>query len=164
MFEHIRQFDRTVDNFLAATFFMGLSNGMFDAVYNFYLEARNITKLETGYIYSIAMTMMAASVIPMVLLSHKFQKRRLLIVASLLYSLPFFVLPVLTSTVLNSLALGLMSSGMIAMLSLGHAIAGASVSYEKKTFFVQCIFCHVPGCGYVRFISRQCYYPLFCIG
>ncbi|WP_260467729.1 hypothetical protein [Pantoea dispersa] len=40
MFGEVRKFGAAAHSFLIATFLMGLSNGMFDAVYNFYLEAR----------------------------------------------------------------------------------------------------------------------------
>lgn len=50
MFGRIKHFDPIVLHFLIATFLMGLSNGMFDAVYNFYLEARGIDKTAIGYI------------------------------------------------------------------------------------------------------------------
>lgn len=56
MFEDIKKFSITARYFLIATFLMGLSNGMFDAVYNFYLEARGIDKTATGFIYAVAMS------------------------------------------------------------------------------------------------------------
>lgn len=150
MFGRIKHFDPIVLHFLIATFLMGLSNGMFDAVYNFYLEARGIDKTAIGYIYAIAMVMMACSVIPLIYLSRRMSQKKLLLLFSFLYAIPFILLPVLTSVWSSAVALGFILSGMIAILSLGNSLIGSNIKVEYRTtlfsyFFVSYLWAAMMG-------------------
>lgn len=150
MFGGIKHFDPIVRHFLIATFLMGLSNGMFDAVYNFYLEARGVDKTATGYIYAIAMVMMACAVIPLIYLSRRISQKKLLLLFSFLYAIPFILLPVLTSVWSSAVALGFILSGMIALLSLGNSLIGSNIKVEYRTtlfsyFFVSYLWAAMMG-------------------
>ncbi|MGU3489309.1 MFS transporter [Enterobacter bugandensis] len=140
MFGDIKKFSSAARNFLIATFLMGLSNGMFDAVYNFYLEARGVDKAATGHIYAIAMAMMAAAVIPLIYISRRVSQKRLLLISAFIYSLPFILLPVLTSVWGSAITLGLILSGMIALLSLGNSLMGSNIAPESRTTLFSCFF------------------------
>ena len=140
MLREIKTFDSAVHSFLIATFLMGLSNGMFDAVYNFYLEERGVTKRDIGHLYAIAMMMMAGAVVPLIILSRKVSQKKLLRWASYLYSFPFILLPFLTSASASAVILGIILSGMIALLSLGNALTGAHISADKRTTLFSCFF------------------------
>lgn len=140
MFREVRKFGSAAQSFLVATFLMGLSNGMFDAVYNFYLEERGIDKTNTGHIYAIAMAMMAAAVIPLILASRRVSQKKLLLVFSFLYALPFILLPVLTTVWASAFTLGLILSGMIAQLSLGNSLMGSNIDAGNRTTLFSCFF------------------------
>lgn len=133
MFGEVRKFGAAAHSFLIATFLMGLSNGMFDAVYNFYLEARGVDKTATGHIYAVAMAIMAAAVIPLIIASRRISQRKLLLVFAFVYALPFVLLPSLTSVSASALTLGLILSGMIAQLSLGNALMGSNIDSANRT-------------------------------
>ncbi len=159
MFEDIKKFSITARYFLIATFLMGLSNGMFDAVYNFYLEARGIDKTATGFIYAVAMSMMAAAVVPLIYLSRKIAQKKLLLIAACLYSLPFMLLPVLSSVWASAVTLGLILSGMIALLSLGNALMGSHIDPKSRTtlfswFFVSYLGAAMTGSVVVSIVTH----------
>lgn len=126
-------FDKSTRLFLISTGIMGFSNGLFDAVYNFYLASHGIDKIDTGKIYAIAMFMMSAAVIPLVIMSRKISTKKLLISSSIMYALPFLVLPFSSSILPSAIALGLILSGMIAILSTGNALFGSHVGENKRT-------------------------------
>lgn len=126
-------FDKATRLFLISTGIMGFSNGLFDAVYNFYLESQGINKVGTGSIYAIAMFMMSAAVIPLVVASRKVSVKKLLIYSSAIYAFPFMLLPFFSSVLPSSVALGLILSGMIAILSAGNALFGSHVGEDKRT-------------------------------
>lgn len=140
MFGDVRKFGTAAQSFLIATFLMGLSNGMFDAVYNFYLEARGIDKTATGHIYAVAMAMMAAAVIPLIIASRRMSQKKLLLIFAFVYALPFILLPFLTSVSASSVTLGLILSGMIAQLSLGNALMGSNIDSSSRTTLFSCFF------------------------
>ncbi|UPS63150.1 MFS transporter [Providencia rettgeri] len=140
MFEDIKQFSPAVRHFLIATFLMGLSNGMFDTVYNFYLEARGVDKTKIGYIYAVAMCMMAGVVIPLIYLSRRMSQKKLLIIFSFIYAVPFILLPIVSSVWVSAITLGLILSGMIALLSLGNSLTGSNTKSESRTILFSCFF------------------------
>ncbi|MGK3142245.1 MFS transporter [Pantoea sp. C2G6] len=140
MFREVKKFGSAAHSFLAATFLMGLSNGMFDAVYNFYLEARGIDKTNTGHIYAVAMAMMAAAVIPLIFASRRVSQKKLLLIFSFFYALPFIFLPVLTTVWASAFTLGLILSGMIAQLSLGNSLMGSNIDAGSRTALFSCFF------------------------
>lgn len=147
MLKEIKTFTPAVYSFLVSTFLMGLSNGIFDAVYNFYLEARGIDKADIGNIYAAAMIMMACTVIPLIYLSRNISQGRLLIYSSLLYALPFVFLPFLTSVVASAFTLGLIFSGMISILSLGNSIIGRNIECHMTLF--SCFFMSYLGAAMI---------------
>ncbi|WP_224653021.1 MFS transporter [Pectobacterium versatile] len=149
MLKEIERFSPAVRNFLIATFLMGLSNGMFDAVYNFYLEIHGIDKSDTGHIYAIAMIMMAAAVVPLIYLSKKVSQKSLLIYSSFIYAFPFILLPFLTTITASALTLGLILSGMIALLSLGNSLVGSNVEASSRTALFSCFFISYLGAAMV---------------
>ncbi|MBK5013396.1 MULTISPECIES: MFS transporter [Pantoea] len=140
MFGEMKKFGSAAHSFLLATFLMGLSNGMFDAVYNFYLEARGVDKTATGHIYAIAMTMMAAAVIPLIFASRRMSQKKLLLIFAFIYALPFILLPMLTTVWGNAVTLGLILSGMIAQLSLGNSLMGSNIDSKSRTTLFSCFF------------------------
>jgi MFS family permease len=159
MFSNFKIFDSPTKAFLMASFLMGLTNGLFDAVYNFYLAARGIDKTQTGYIYAASMLMMASALIPFILLSRKLSQTRLLMFGAFLFALPLLALPFLTSVVANAFTLGLMSSGMIALLSLGNALTGAHVPQHQRTvlfsgFFIAYLGAAMLGSFFVSILMR----------
>ncbi|MBL5914251.1 MFS transporter [Enterobacter asburiae] len=159
MFGEVRKLGTAAQTFLVATFLMGLSNGMFDAVYNFYLEARGIDKTATGHIYAVAMAMMAAAVIPLIVASKRMSQKRLLVISAFVYALPFILLPFLTSVSANAVTLGLILSGMIAQLSLGNALIGANIDSGSRTtifsyFFVAYLGAAMAGSVAVSVITH----------
>ncbi|MGD8165378.1 MFS transporter [Pantoea sp. FN0307] len=140
MFREIKKFGSAAHSFLLATFLMGLSNGMFDAVYNFYLEARGVDKTATGHIYAVAMTMMAAAVIPLIFASRRMSQKKLLLIFAFIYALPFILLPVLATVWGSAVTLGLILSGMIAQLSLGNSLMGSNIDARNRTTLFSCFF------------------------
>lgn len=140
MFREIRHFGTAARSFLIATFLMGLSNGMFDAVYNFYLETRGVDKTATGHIYAVAMMMMAVAVIPLIFASRRMSQKKLLLIFAFIYALPFILLPVLTSVWASAITLGLILSGMIAQLSLGNSLMGSNIDVGNRTTLFSCFF------------------------
>jgi MFS family permease len=140
MFGEVRKFGSAAHNFLFATFLMGLSNGMFDAVYNFYLEARGVDKTATGHIYAVAMAMMAVAVIPLILASRRMSQKKLLLIFAFIYALPFILLPMLTTVWASAVTLGVILSGMIAQLSLGNSLMGSNIDAGNRTTLFSCFF------------------------
>ncbi|WP_394617339.1 hypothetical protein JNUCC0626_48390 [Lentzea sp. JNUCC 0626] len=63
--------------YLAASFFMGLANTVFDIVFNFYLAERGIDEADTGLIYAIATGVMAVAVVPILVIGRYVSQRRL---------------------------------------------------------------------------------------
>lgn len=149
MLKEINTFGPAIRSFLLATFLMGLSNGMFDAVYNFYLETRGINKSETGNIYAVAMIMMAATVVPLIYLNRKVSQKKLLIYSSFVYALPFIMLPFITTVTASAITLGLILSGMISLLSLGNSLAGSNINPECRTTLFSCFFISYLGAAMV---------------
>lgn len=133
MFGGVGKFGSAARSFIIATFLMGFSNGMFDAVYNFYLEVRGIDKTATGHIYAVAMAMMATAVIPLIIASRRVSQKKLLLIFAFVYALPFILLPYLTSVLASAVTLGLILSGMIAQLSLGNALMGSNIDSANRT-------------------------------
>ncbi|ENV1279814.1 MFS transporter [Vibrio cholerae] len=140
MFKDISSFDKATKYFLLSTVMMGLSNGLFDAVYNFYLEENGVNKVDTGNIYAFAMFVMSISVIPLIMLNNRFPTKNILIVSSFVYSLPFAALPMTTDVLTSSIILACILSGMIALLSSGNALFGAHVKEDMKTTFFSAFF------------------------
>lgn len=132
---------RPVIFYLASSFFMGLANSTFDTVFNFYLAQRGIYEGGAGTIYAIATGAMAVAVIPLLLLRRFVSQRNLLIGASVLYTVPFAFLPFVKTVPAAALVLSLILSGMLALLSVGNAMAGAQVPAAARprlfsTFFI----------------------------
>ncbi|MEV7519292.1 MFS transporter [Streptomyces sp. NPDC091371] len=140
---------RPVYFYLAASFFMGLANTIFDVVFNFYLAERGISEGDAGVIYAIATGAMAVAVIPLLLLGRYVSQRTLLIGASLLYTLPFAGLPFVSSVASASVVLSLILAGMLGLLSVGNAIAGAQVPESGRTRLFSTFFICYLGAGVI---------------
>ncbi|HDI3208172.1 TPA: MFS transporter, partial [Vibrio cholerae] len=149
MFKDISSFDKATKYFLLSTVMMGLSNGLFDAVYNFYLEENGVNKVDTGNIYAFAMFVMSISVIPLIMLNNRFPTKNILIVSSFVYSLPFAALPMTTDVLTSSIILACILSGMIALLSSGNALFGAHVKEDMKTTFFSAFFISYLGAAMI---------------
>ncbi len=149
-------FDRPVQLFLLATGVMGFSNGLFDAVYNFYLEANNIDKVGTGQIYAFSMFMMSAAVVPLMLASRKISVKKLLLISSIVYAISFLALPFCTTVNSNSIALGLILSGMIAVLSTGNSLFGAHAGDNKTKMFSYFFVFYLGAAMLASFIFVRC--------
>ena len=135
MFKLFYNFDTQTRLFFIATGMMGLSNGIFDAVYNFYLKANGIDEVGIGQIYAISMLMMSSAVIVLMIASIKISAKKILIGSSVIYALPFLALPFCTTVYSCSVALGLILSGMIAILSTGNSLFGLRVGDNKTKMF-----------------------------
>lgn len=133
MFVGFKKLGSAAHYFLLSTFLLGLTNGMFDAVYNFYLEERGIDKTSIGNIYFIAMLMMSAAIIPLMVANKKISQKKLLVTSAFFFAIPFSMLPFLTSVWAHSFTLGVISSGMIAQLSIGNSLIGSNVDAESRT-------------------------------
>jgi MFS family permease len=138
---------RPVYFYLAASFFMGLANTIFDTVFNFYLEERGIHEAGAGLIYAVATGAMAVAVVPLLLLRRVVSPRHLLIGASVLYALPFAGLPFVKSVPAAAIVLSLILSGMLALLSVGNSIAGAHVPESARTRLFSAFFICYLGAG-----------------
>lgn len=149
---------RPVYFYLAASFFMGLANTMFDVVFNFYLAERGISEGDAGVIYAIATGAMAVAVVPLLFLGRYLSQRTLLIGASVLYTLPFAGLPFVASIASASVVLSLILAGMLGLLSVGNAMAGSQVPAEARTrlfsgFFISYLGAGVVGSAVVSVVS-----------
>ncbi|MET9294338.1 MFS transporter [Streptomyces sp. NPDC003077] len=140
---------RPVYFYLAASFFMGLANTIFDVVFNFYLAERGISEGDAGLIYAIATGAMAVAVVPLLLLGRYVSQRALLIGASVLYTVPFAGLPFVSSVASASVVLSLILSGMLGLLSVGNAIAGAQVPESGRTRLFSTFFICYLGAGVI---------------
>ncbi|GAA5014746.1 hypothetical protein GCM10025734_62560 [Kitasatospora paranensis] len=140
---------RPVLFYLAASFFMGLANTIFDVVFNFYLADRGISEGDAGVIYAIATGAMAVAVVPLLLLRRFLSQRALLIGASVLYTVPFAGLPFVASVTSASVVLSLILSGMLGLLSVGNAMAGAQVPATARTRLFSSFFICYLGAGVV---------------
>ncbi|WP_432114458.1 MFS transporter [Streptomyces sp. S1] len=140
---------RPVYFYLAASFFMGLANTIFDVVFNFYLAERGISEGDAGVIYAVATGAMAVAVVPLLLLGRYVSQRALLIGASVLYTLPFAGLPFVSSIVSASLVLSAILAGMLGLLSVGNAIAGAQVPASGRTRLFSTFFICYLGAGVI---------------
>ncbi|MEU8773280.1 MFS transporter [Streptomyces sp. NPDC048606] len=140
---------RPVYFYLAASFFMGLANTIFDVVFNFYLAERGIQEADAGVIYAIATGAMAVAVVPLLFLRRYASQRALLIGASVLYTVPFAGLPFVSSVASASVVLSLILSGMLGLLSVGNAIAGAQVPESARTRLFSAFFISYLGAGVI---------------
>ncbi|MGW0749861.1 MFS transporter [Streptomyces sp. NPDC002587] len=140
---------RPVYFYLAASFFMGLANTIFDVVFNFYLAERGINEGDAGVIYAIATGAMAVAVVPLLFLGRYVSQRALLIGASVLYTLPFAGLPFVASVASASVVLSLILAGMLGLLSVGNAIAGKQVPEAARTRLFSAFFISYLGAGVI---------------
>ncbi|MER8031641.1 MFS transporter [Streptomyces bauhiniae] len=140
---------RPVYFYLAASFFMGLANTVFDVVFNFYLAERGISEGDAGVIYAIATGAMAVAVVPLLLLRRFVSQRSLLLGAAVFYTVPFAGLPFVTSVASASIVLSLILSGMLGLLSVGNAMAGAQVPDTARTRLFSTFFICYLGAGVV---------------
>ncbi|MEU2234435.1 MFS transporter [Streptomyces vietnamensis] len=140
---------RPIYFYLAASFFMGLANTIFDVVFNFYLAERGISEGDAGVIYAIATGAMAVAVIPLLFLGRYMSQRTLLIGASVLYTVPFAGLPFVASVASASVVLSLILAGMLGLLSVGNAIAGAQVPQTSRTRLFSAFFISYLGAGVI---------------
>ncbi|MFG2875265.1 MFS transporter [Streptomyces sp. NPDC048337] len=140
---------RPIYFYLAASFFMGLANTIFDVVFNFYLAERGISEGDAGVIYAIATGAMAVAVIPLLFLGRFMSQRTLLIGASVLYTVPFAGLPFVASVASASVVLSLILAGMLGLLSVGNAIAGAQVPQAARTHLFSAFFISYLGAGVI---------------
>ncbi|WP_199885473.1 MFS transporter [Streptomyces sp. CB00455] len=138
---------RPVYFYLAASFFMGLANTIFDVVFNFYLAERGIEEGDAGVIYAIATGAMAVAVVPLLFLRRYMSQRALLIGASVLYTVPFAGLPFVASVASASVVLSLILAGMLGLLSVGNAIAGGQVPQAARTRLFSAFFISYLGAG-----------------
>ncbi|GDY34002.1 MFS transporter [Gandjariella thermophila] len=138
---------RPVYFYLAASFFMGLANAIFDTVFNFYLAERGLHEADAGVIYAVATGAMAVAVVPLLLLGRFVSQRHLLIGAAMLYALPFAALPFVGSVPTAAIVLSLILAGMLALLSVGNSIAGAHVSDGARTRLFSAFFICYLGAG-----------------
>ncbi|MFJ4775404.1 MFS transporter [Streptomyces sp. NPDC088762] len=149
MFSKLSSVPRPIYFYLAASFFMGLANTIFDVVFNFYLAERGINEGDAGVIYAIATGAMAVAVIPLLFLGRFMSQRALLIGASVLYTLPFAGLPFVASVASASVVLSLILAGMLGLLSVGNAIAGAQVPQASRTRLFSAFFISYLGAGVI---------------
>lgn len=133
--------------YLAASFFMGLANTVFDIVFNFYLAERGIDEADTGLIYAISTGVMAVAVVPILVIGRYVSQRYLLIGAAVLYTLPFAGLPFVDSIASAAVVLSLILAGMLALLSVGNSIAGALVPEHARTRLFSGFFISYLGAG-----------------
>ncbi|MGW6706707.1 MFS transporter [Streptomyces sp. NPDC054956] len=149
---------RPVYFYLAASFFMGLANTIFDVVFNFYLAERGISEGDAGVIYAIATGAMAVAVVPLLFLGRYLSQRTLLIGAAVLYTVPFAGLPFVASIASASVVLSLILAGMLGLLSVGNAMAGSQVPAAARTrlfsgFFISYLGAGVVGSAVVSVVS-----------
>ncbi|MFE0254339.1 MFS transporter [Streptomyces sp. NPDC059010] len=149
MFSKLASVPRPIYFYLAASFFMGLANTIFDVVFNFYLAERGINEGDAGVIYAIATGAMAVAVVPLLFLGRFMSQRALLIGASVLYTVPFAGLPFVASVASASVVLSLILAGMLGLLSVGNAIAGAQVPQAARTRLFSAFFISYLGAGVI---------------
>ncbi|MEU0739299.1 MFS transporter [Streptomyces sp. NPDC006134] len=140
---------RPVLFYLASSFFMGLSNTIFDVVFNFYLAERGIDEASAGVIYAVATGVMAVAVVPLLLLGRVVSQRAILVGASVLFACPFAAMPFVTSVPAASAFLSVNLAGMLGQLSVGNSIAGAHVSPAARTRLFSGFFICYLGAGAV---------------
>lgn len=143
-------FDANTMNFLIASGFMGLANGSFDAVFNFYLENQGLDKVAIGQIYSISMIGMGIAVVLQGFASRRYGLRPVHRLASWQFALTLFLIPLCHSVTVTSIVLSFVSGGFIGMLSTGAAIFGNRVSIERRVtlfslFFASYLVCTMLG-------------------
>jgi predicted MFS family arabinose efflux permease len=143
-------FDANTRNFLIASGFMGLANGSFDAVFNFYLENQGLDKVAIGQIYSISMIGMGIAVVLQGFASRRYGLRPVHRLASWQFALTLFLIPLCHSVTVTSIVLSFVSGGFIGMLSTGAAIFGNRVGVERRVtlfslFFASYLVCTMLG-------------------
>lgn len=137
-----------VKAFLTATFLMGVANGIFDAVYNFYLIDRGVEESQLGMIYGVATAVMGLAVFPVLWMNRRVAKEKVLLATALAYALPFLTLPFVTSALAAAVALSLVLAGMLGMLSVGNAIASEDVFPTERTYLFSWFFILYLGGGF----------------
>ncbi|GHH39514.1 MFS transporter [Streptomyces candidus] len=140
---------RPILYYLGASFFMGLSNTIFDVVFNFYLADRGIDEAAAGAIYSIGTGAMAVAVVPLLVLPRFVSHRTLLIWASVFFAFPFAAMPFVPSVPAAAVALGLNQVGFLGCLSLGNSIAASHVPDAARTRLFSGFFICYLGAGAV---------------
>ncbi len=143
-------FDANTRNFLVASGFMGLANGSFDAVFNFYLENQGLDKVAIGQIYSISMIGMGIAVLLQGFASRRYGLRPVHRLASWQFALTLFLIPLCHSVLVTSIVLSFVSGGFIGMLSTGAAIFGNRVRADRRVqlfslFFASYLVCTMLG-------------------
>lgn len=133
--------------YLISSFLMGLANSIFDATFNFYLLERGISESEAGSIYAIATLCMALTVVPLLIANRYIDKKKILLIASFVYALPFLTFPLVSSVIFAAIALSLVLSGMLCLLSVGNALAGESVTAQDRPKIFSYFFISYLGSG-----------------
>lgn len=143
------KYPRQVSAYLLASFCMGLANAIFDNVFNFYLAERGISPGGAGAIYAIATLVMALAVVPMLIADRFFSKNAVLLGASLLFAVPYFAFPFVSSALSATIVLSLVLSGMLMLLSVGNSIAGGLVAPEHRPRLFGAFFVSYLGAGII---------------
>lgn len=126
---------------------MGLANGSFDAVFNFFLESKGLSKAEIGTIYSISMVGMSIAVILQGMASRRYGLRPVHRVAALQFALALFTIPFCSTVLTTGLVLSVVSGGFVGMLSTGAAIFGNRVDSEARVRLFSAFFASYLGCA-----------------
>lgn len=142
-------FDHFTVKYLVASGFMGLANGSFDAVFNFFLATKGLSKAEVGTIYSISMVGMSIAVILQGMASRRFGLRLVHRVAALQFALALFVIPFCGTVLTTGLVLSVVSGGFVGMLSTGAAIFGNRVAPDARVRLFSAFFVSYLGCAMV---------------
>lgn len=127
-----RGFPRSVQFFYVSDLFYGLATGIYTTIFNLHLLAVGYTPDHIGVLQAVAALVTAAAAIPTGLAGDRWGRRQLYVTGSILYALPYLIMPWLTS---YPLLVGVYALGMVGhtlmMVNESPLLAG-EVGAEKR--------------------------------
>lgn len=97
LYLQFRRFPPVIRRFYAADIWYALSRSIFSAIFNLHLMQQGFTASQLGLLQLIASLSAALFAIPVGLLADRFGRRKLYVIGSILFALPYLVLPFLSS-------------------------------------------------------------------
>jgi DHA1 family multidrug resistance protein-like MFS transporter len=135
-YAQLQRFPRAVKLFYVADIWFALSRAIFGAIFNLHLLQVGFTENEIGTVQLIASLCSALLAIPVGLLADRYGRRLLYAAGSLLFAIPYLVLPFCTSFPALLLTNTLGSVGLLmAMVNEAPLLAGEVMPEDRPAVF-----------------------------
>ncbi len=132
LFGQLRSFPRTVKLFYVSDIFFAFAQAIFATLFNLHLLKVGYNAEHIGTLQSLAAMVIALAAVPIGVLADRFGRRGMYVTGSLLFGIPYGLMPLLTDFRLLMVVYGVHNLGMALMMVNESPLLAGEVGPERR--------------------------------